>query len=283
MSYRYLLGDSRREAARLRAQARLWDPVAWGLFDRLGVGRGLRVLEIGPGQGSLHLELRRRVGGPVDAVERSAVFAKRLERLCARDGLGRGRIWACDLLEATLPREQYDLVFARWVFLFLPDPDAHLRKVVPALRPGGLLAIQDYHRDTWTLVPRPPEWRDFLAADRAFFAAQGADASVGGRLPALYRQAGLEVVQTVPTLKSGGPGSAVWNWLTAYVTSVIDRYARYPPLTSKKAARLLRAWRAAARDRTSLLIAPLVLDVVGRKPERPRRRRAVATARARGA
>ena len=48
--YRYLLGDSRREAARLRAQARLWDPVAVALFDRLGVRRGSRVLEVGPGQ-----------------------------------------------------------------------------------------------------------------------------------------------------------------------------------------------------------------------------------------
>ena len=74
-SYRYLLGDAAREAARLRAQARLWDPVSHALFDRIGISRGWRVLEIGPGQGSLHLELRRRVRAPVDAVERSPVFA----------------------------------------------------------------------------------------------------------------------------------------------------------------------------------------------------------------
>jgi SAM-dependent methyltransferase len=269
VAYRYLLGDSRREAARLRAQARLWDPVSMALFDRVRVRRGQRVLEVGPGQGSLHRELRRRVGGPVDAVERSPAYAKRLERQCARDGLGPGRIWASDLIDAPLPGERYDLVFARWVFLFLPDPEAHLRTLVRALRPGGLLAIQDYHRHTWTLLPRPPEWMDFLAADHAFFAAQGADASVGGRLPALYRRAGLEVLETVPTLMQGRPGSAVWSWLTGYVLSVIDRYARCPPLTPRKAARLMRSWRAASRERTSLLIAPMVLDVVGRKLRRP--------------
>src|SRR5262245_41630322 len=86
-SYRYLLGDSATEAARLRRQARLWDPVAHALFDRLRIRRGWKVLEVGPGQGSLHLELRRRVRGPVDAVERSAPFADRLRRLCARDRL----------------------------------------------------------------------------------------------------------------------------------------------------------------------------------------------------
>ena len=264
--YRYLLGDSRREAARLRAQARLWDPTAAALFDRLGVRRGWKVLEIGPGQGSLHLELRRRVRGPVDAVERSPVFCARLERLCARDGRGAGRVWQSDLLSAQLPRDRYDLIFARWVFLFLPDPQAHLRKLVRALKPGGLLAIEDYHRETLAMVPRPPEWPDFLAADHAFFASQGADGSVGGRLPELYRKVGLQVVEIVPALKVGRPGSPVWSWLTSYFLGVLDRLGELPPFTRAKARRLRRHWLAAQRDKTSLLIAPAVLDVVGRKP-----------------
>jgi len=263
--YRYLLGDSRREAARLRAQSRLWDPVSFALFDRLGIRRGWKVLEVGPGQGSLHLELRRRVGGPVDAVERSMLFAERLAALCRRDGLGPGRIFATDLLDAPLPRAHYDLVFARWVFLFLPDPEAHVRRLVRALKPGGLLAIQDYHRETFALVPRPPEWTDFLAADRAFFATQGGDASVGGRLPGFYRRAGLRLVEITPTIKVGRPGSPVWRWLSTYFFGVMGRYAELPPFTKAKAAALRRLWQAAARDPTSLMVAPAVLDVVGRR------------------
>ncbi|MGC4085114.1 MAG: hypothetical protein QM736_24105 [Vicinamibacterales bacterium] len=90
--FEYVLGDHAREAARLRAQARLWDPVSHALFDRIGIRRGWRVLEVGPGQGSLHMELRRRVGGTVDAVERSAAFAAQLERRVRRDRLGPSRI-----------------------------------------------------------------------------------------------------------------------------------------------------------------------------------------------
>src|SRR5687767_16026452 len=101
--YTYLLGDAQREAARLRAQARLWDPVTLALFDRLRVRRGWKVLEIGPGQGSLHLELWRRVGGPVDAIEPSAAFRARLHALARRDGLGEGRVWDMLLADAPLP------------------------------------------------------------------------------------------------------------------------------------------------------------------------------------
>ncbi len=240
--YKYLLGDANREAARLRAQAKLWDPVSHALFDRLQIKRGWKILEVGPGQGSLHLELRRRANGPVDAVERSPVFASRLTAITRQDGLGHGHVWRTDLIDAPLPSATYDLIFARWVFLFLPRPDLHIRKLARALKPGGLLAVQDYHRDTFALVPRPPEWFDFILADRAFFASQG------------------EV-----TIKVGRPNSPVWNWLTTYFMGVMDRYGEFPPFTPAQVAHLRRYWRRASKSAISRLIAPALLDVVGRK------------------
>lgn len=261
--HRYLLGDSARETARLRAQARLWDPVSRALFDRIGIARGARVLEIGPGAGSLHLELRRRVRGPVDAVEPSRVFAGRLRRRCRRDGLGEGRIWETTLQEAALPRRHYDLIFARWVFLFLPDHATHLRKLAGALRPGGTLALQDYHRGSLAMVPEPAHWASFVQADRRFFSRKRVDASVGTRLPALMKDAGFVVREVRPTIQAGAPGSPAWSWLTNYFFSVMGTPGGIRPFTPAQARRLRRAWAVAASVPTSLLIAPAVLDVVG--------------------
>ncbi len=265
-SAKYLLGDSRREAVRLRAQERLWDPVSHSLFDRIGVAPGWSVLEIGPGQGSIHAELRRRVGAPIDAVEPSSAFAKRQATICARDGFGRGRVWRSRLLSVDLPRDTYDLIFARWVFLFLPDPGAHLRHLVRALKPGGFLALQEYHRETFTLVPTPDAWATFLAAERQVYAAGGGDVSIGGRLPQLFRGAGLRLVDIVPTVMTGHPGSDVWNWLSDYYLPILPRYAGRAKFDRAAAAALRRHWRSAARDPRSVMIAPAVLDVVGRRP-----------------
>ena len=261
----YLLGDTQDEAARLKSQAALWDPVSHALFDRIGVGRGWRVLEVGPGAGSLHLELRRRVQGPVDAVEQSSSFCTALADLCRADGHGEGRVWNQRLDEVALPADEYDLIFARWVFLFLPEPLRHLEILARALKPGGVLAIQDYLRGTFCLVPLPDDWSALVAADIAFFATEGGDASIGARLPALYGRVGLDVVEVNPTIKSGGPGSAVWNWLSGYFLGILDRYAAIPPMNEAAAARIRRDWHEAERDPASLLIAPAVLDVVGRK------------------
>ena len=257
-----MLGYTAREAARLSAQARLWDPVSHAFFDRIGVRQGWKVLEIGPGQGSLHMDLRRRTGRPVDAVERSWSFATRLEQMTRRDGLGPTRIFFSDLIDASLPANEYDLIFARWVFLFLPDPAAHVKLLARALKPGGMLAVQDYHRDTFVLVPKPTDWDDFIRADKSFFASQGGNVSIGVHLPRMMRSAGLRVTSIEPTTKSGHPGSPTWNWVTNYASSVMGRL----DLPRAKRDRLRREWQAAGEQRSSLLIAPCVLDIIARKP-----------------
>jgi SAM-dependent methyltransferase len=263
---KYLLGDSRRESARLRAQARLWDPVSHALFDRLGVSRGWKILEIGPGQGSLHRELRRRAKGPIDAVERSPVFARRLRTLSAGDGYPPGRLWCSELSVVDLTPSYYDLIFARWVFLFLPDPAAHLKQLVRALKPGGRIALQEYHRETFAIVPLPDRWQTFLAAERHVYGAAGGDVTIGGRLPHLFDDVGLDVVEVVPTVMTGGPDTAVWAWVSDYYVPILSRYTQYKPFNQAAAARLRRQWLSAARQPSSMMIAPAVLDVVGRRP-----------------
>ena len=118
------------------------------------------------------------------------------------------------------------------------------------------------------MLPTPASWDAFLAADHAFFASQGGHASIAGLLPGYYERAGLSIVDVTPTVKTGHPGSAVWRWLSAYFLGVMDQLAGTAGFGAADAARLARDWRAAATRPTSLLIAPTVVDVVGRKPVR---------------
>ncbi len=266
--FTYILGDSDFEVKRLAFQAKVWEDMTEGLFDRLGVGPGWRCLEVGPGTGTVFLPLAKRVGprGEAHGVERSPEFAAYLERKIRRGKLSQAKVIRSELLSADLPRAHYDLIFARWVFIFLPEVERHLAKLREALKPGGLIAIEDYHRTGVGLYPKPRHWDDVMRADTAWFASQGGDISVAGRLPALFKRAGFELVEVVPNVKTGTPASPVWTWAESYFLKYLDQMARFAPLDAAKARRFRADWLKAKRDPTSLFISPAILDVVGRRP-----------------
>jgi len=81
----------------------------------------------------------------------------------------------------------------------------------------------------------------------------------------LFAKAGLDVVDITATTKYGRPGNAEWKWLTTYFLGVLPRYAAFRPFTPAQAASLRRHWIACGARKTSLLISPTVLDVVGVK------------------
>ena len=116
------------------------------------------------------------------------------------------------------------------MFLFLPDPVMHLRKLARALKarrfagPPGISS---------RLVRADSEAGGVDAADRSGareYEATGADVNVGARLPTLFGEAGLRPLDVVPTIKVGGPRSHVWKWLTGYFLGILDRYAQQRPL-----------------------------------------------------
>src|SRR5512139_204400 len=78
----YLLGANAAELERMRFQHQVWGPVTEAFFDRLGVDKGWRVLDVGAGPGFVTTDLRQRVGetGKVTALEPSAMFVEHLRR-----------------------------------------------------------------------------------------------------------------------------------------------------------------------------------------------------------
>lgn len=239
------------------------------LLDRHRVGPGWRCLEAGAGTGTVLLPLASRVrgrGGRADAVERSPEFARYLREKIKKRGWSHCRVIQSDILDAELPRNYYDLILARWVFLFLPDVLGHLRRLAAALKPGGILAVEDYHRDGIAMYPPISNWGVMVESDKAWFASQGGDLNIAGKLPGLYRKAGLKLVEVVPHSKAGGPASDVWKWAETYFIGYLGKIAQFKPMTPSGARLFRREWLKRKLNPDSLLISPTMLDVVGRKP-----------------
>jgi SAM-dependent methyltransferase len=206
----YVFGDtvSDEEHRRLLAVQEEFDPDTFRLLDRLGVPPGWSCLEIGCGAGSVLGELARRVGpgGQVVGLDLDTRFVGKLagQNIEVRQG---------DVATADLGRARFDLAHARFVLIHVPQREAALARIVQALKPGG-----------WLLLEEP----DFLAAgsasgpvegepvDRVYeairrmYAAAGAEANVGRRLPTWLQGQGLDVggVAAAVALYRGGSGRA---------------------------------------------------------------------------
>ena len=127
------------------------------MLELIGDVRGLRVLEVGCGDGALAVELARRgatVTG-VDASERMIAAAQ--ERARQADvplALHLGPAEALPFEDA-----QFDVVVAQTILCFVADGSPAFGEIARALKPGGRLVIGELGRwSTWAAERRVRAW-----------------------------------------------------------------------------------------------------------------------------
>jgi SAM-dependent methyltransferase len=206
-----------QERSRLSGLSAVFDPVTFRHLTAVGVGPGWRCLEIGAGAGSVAAWLSATTGpgGRVVATDVDVRFL---------DGLGDGvEVVRHDVTRDPLEQNEFDLVHARAVVEHLPDRDEVIGHLISALRPGGVLVLEDFvfggaASEAVAAAVEPaangPAMTRVLQAVSTAFRAIGADSQYGLRLPAALAAAGLREVNAELTFRlidGGSPGSAFYS------------------------------------------------------------------------
>jgi len=193
----YLLDNQQSEAGiRFGALSELFDPVTFRHVDQLGIGPGMRCWEVGAGGPSVPLGLAERVG-PDGAVVATDIDVSWTEGVA--DGVI--EVLAHDVAADPPPEGGFDLVHARLVLVHVTDRAEALRRMAGALRPGGVLLLEDADPGLQPLLcpdESGPEQRlanRLRSGFRSLMAGRGADLEYGRTLPRLLREAGLESVR----------------------------------------------------------------------------------------
>ncbi|MFI6457682.1 class I SAM-dependent methyltransferase [Streptosporangium amethystogenes] len=190
-----------------RCLARAYDPMTTDRLAQAGVAPGWRCLEVGAGGGSVAVWLARRVS-PTGSVVATDI---KPERIPAVPGL---EILRHDIVRDPLPEAEFDLVHARLVLLHLPERLAVLDRLVRALKPGGVLQLDEFDitYGPALLMPDPAVrqlYETFMEAKIRLMTRAGADVAWGRHAAAAMRRAGLVDIDPLPRLElwhSDSPG-----------------------------------------------------------------------------
>jgi SAM-dependent methyltransferase len=263
----YLLGANEAELERLRFQHSVWEAVTERFILRLGIRPGWHCLDVGAGPGFASWDMLDLVGreGSVTILEPSPFYIAYARSEAAGRRIANVRFLEGRLEEAELPAGAYDLVLVRWVLSFAPDPELFVRRILPSLRPGGIIAVQDYAYEGLSLYPRGGAFDRIPDVVRAYYRGAGGDPYVAAQLPGIFRRAGLALVDYAPTCLAGGPGSGVMEWGHRFFTAHLPLMRERGLLSQAEAEEVLRDWQDHRANPDALFFSPLVVDVAGRK------------------
>jgi SAM-dependent methyltransferase len=244
--------DWKDERERLAGIERLWDPGSQALLERLGVDPGWRCLEVGAGGGSMVEWLADRAGAVV-AADVSTRFLEAIHRPNVE-------VRELDVLNDAIGDGEFDLVYARLVVEHLGTQA--LERMVPALRPGGLLLLEDYDWSAADVHPPDPLFERVTGAVLGFMEKAGFDPRFGRRLVQELRAAGLEKVEAegrVRLIRGATPETAFYRLsLQALRDSLVESGALTKDETDEALAR--------TDDPEAVYLSPIMVAAWGRRP-----------------
>jgi ubiquinone/menaquinone biosynthesis C-methylase UbiE len=154
----YLLGGHDSELDRLQLQSRVWEPSGRRLLEKIGEGRGARVLDVGCGaMGWLRL-LSEWVGpaGQVVGTDTDEAMLAAAEQFVATEDLANVVLVKDDLFASGLEPASFDLVHARFQLAPLGRGPEQMATYLRLVRPGGTVALEELDPYSWHFIPSAP-------------------------------------------------------------------------------------------------------------------------------
>jgi len=188
----YALGHSPEELDRLSVQAKLMEAFTCRVFERAGVGPGMKVLDVGSGAGDVAFLVREIVGpeGKVVGTDRAPAALQRSRERAAALGYGNVEFVQGDPVEMTFA-EPFDALVGRFVLMYYPDPSGALRRLARHLRPGGIVAFQESDNTGARTFPPQPLFNRLFELMQKALELSGADPRMALKLYSTFVAAGL--------------------------------------------------------------------------------------------
>ena len=264
----YFLGTHDEELERLGLQHEVWRPTVLDCWRRAGIGPGSRVLDVGAGPGFASADLADIVGpqGLVIAVERSARFVEAARAMLASHGLANVRYHELDLMNDPLPAGGMDASWCRWVACFVSSPPVLLDKIAATLRTGGVAIFHEYIQyDSLRITTAGPRMREFVRQVEQGWREAGGEPNIAPAVVGLLQERGFSIRDAIPRVFCVRPGDAMWRWPATFIDIHLRHQLEQGRIEASWAEAVRAEFHAAEQQAATLLITPMVLEIVAEK------------------
>jgi ubiquinone/menaquinone biosynthesis C-methylase UbiE len=258
----YVFEGTRRDAEldRLRALEVVFDLTTRKRLLASGLGAGWRCLEVGAGAGSIAKWMADTVGesGHVMAVDLDTRFLSAMEKSSFE-------VCTADIRTASIHKESFDLVHARFVLIHVPDWLEALATMIRSLRPAGWLVLEEPDFSCSRPLAGPHElqraFENVHKAIEVMFQQRGMNYAFGARLPALFQDGEFEEIsiENDAAIVRGGSPHAKMMGMSTY--QLRDKYVATGLATEQD----IELYGAFAADPTCWATYHATISAAGRK------------------
>jgi len=133
-----------------RVGPRIFSQFGERLVEQMPLARGAHVLDIATGKGAVLLPAARRVGakGHVTGIDLSGKIIEEAERIMRAEGLTNVELRKMDAEHLEFPDQSFDVVACAFSLFLFPNMEAALQEMHRVCKPGGYVAMTNFHKTT---------------------------------------------------------------------------------------------------------------------------------------
>ena len=184
--------ENQKELDRLKFQAATERELERSMLLKAGLREGMQVLDVACGPGLVSCDMAQMVGstGHVTGVDISPDLLVEARKAAADRGITNATFDLGNVYDLHLAENQFDFVYARFLFQHLEKPGEALAQIRKVLKPGGVLVIVDVDDDWLTVYPSIETFDSFKRRAASSQAKRGGDRFIGRKLGNLLSDAG---------------------------------------------------------------------------------------------
>lgn len=260
-----MLRGGRPGYERLQLLARVHRDSTVSLLRQAGVRRGMRCLDLGCGGGEVTFEMAALTGsaGSVTGVDMDEVKLALARQAAAERGIRNVEFRAGDAAGWNEPGA-YDLVYCRFLLQHLSEPAGLLRRMWAAVRPGGVLVVEDADFDGLFCHPASDGFSFYRRMYPQVCRLGGGDPAIGRKLYRYFLEAGIPAPELRLTQRIGTAGDTKELAVSTLEASA-DAIVAAGLATAEETAAAITELAAFAADPRSLVGDPRIFQLWARR------------------